>query len=429
MKIYAPNITERVKYAIDLVLKQVCLFDYEYVSKEAIKTSDIVVNYSGEHIESSFQVHPHGLLFENDIKKFDVSFEYGGKEKVKLFTTEFDDLGFDIFSASFFLATRFEEYWKFESDNHDRYTSKNSLASKLGYLHLPLINIWGEVLKEKLKSHFERLELRKRSFKIINTIDVDNAWAYLNKGTLRASGAMAKAGMQLKLSEIGDRAKVLSSGKNDPYDTYDYLKKVQDEIGVESIYFFLLGDRGEFDKNVPHTSIALQLMINQISMYATIGIHPSYGSYLNPKQLATEIERLNSITDNEVSLSRKHFLKLNIPETYRNLERAGITNDYSMGYADNIGFRASICSPYTFFDLLQNKVLNLTIHPFAYMDGTLNEYLGLSIEDAKEKVASLKQQVKEVGGVFIGIWHNETVNDIGIWKGWRTVYEGAINEN
>ena len=427
MKIYAPNTTERVKYAIDLVLKQVCLFDYEYVSKEEIKTSDIVVNYSGEHIESSFQVHPHGLLFENDIKKFDVTFEYGGKEKVKLFTTEFDDLGFDVFSASFFLATRFEEYWKFEPDQHDRYTSKSSLASNLGYLHLPLINIWGEVLKEKLKSHFEELKLSKHSFKVINTIDVDNAWAYLNKGALRASGALAKAGMQLKLSEIGDRVKVLSSGKNDPYDTYAYLKKVQDDKGIESIYFFLLGDRGEFDKNVPHTSKELHRMINEISAYAKIGIHPSYGSYLNPKQLEKEIERLNSITDNEVSLSRKHFLKLNIPETYRNLEKAGITNDYSMGYADNVGFRASICTPYIFFDVLQNKVINLTIHPFAYMDGTLNQYLGLSIENAKEKVASLKRQVKEVGGVFIGVWHNETVNDKGIWKGWREVYEVGMD--
>ena len=184
---------------------------------------------------------------------------------------------------------------------------------------------------------------------------MDNAWAYLNKGALRASGALAKAGMQLKLSEIGDRVKVLSSGKNDPYDTYAYLKKVQDDKGIESIYFFLLGDRGEFDKNVPHTSKELHRMINEISAYAKIGIHPSYGSYLNPKQLEKEIERLNSITDNEVSLSRKHFLKLNIPETYRNLEKAGITNDYSMGYADNVGFRASICTPYIFFDVLQNK--------------------------------------------------------------------------
>ena len=61
------------------------------------------------------------------------------------------------------------------------------------------------------------------------------------------------------------------------------------------------------------------------------------------------------------------------------------------------------------------------------MDGTLNQYLGLSIENAKEKVASLKRQVKEVGGVFIGVWHNETVNDKGIWKGWREVYEVGMD--
>ena len=84
MKIYAPNITERIKYAMDLVLKQVCLFDYEYVSKEEMTPGDVLINYSGEFIESSFQVHPHGLLFENDIKKFDVSFKYGGKEKYRL---------------------------------------------------------------------------------------------------------------------------------------------------------------------------------------------------------------------------------------------------------------------------------------------------------------------------------------------------------
>jgi hypothetical protein len=204
------------------------------------------------------------------------------------------------------------------------------------------------------------------------------------------------------------------------------LKKVQHEIGVESIYFFLLGDRGEFDKNVPHTNKELQLLINEISSYATIGIHPSYCSYLNSKKLIKEVGRLNSITDSEVNLSRKHFLRLSIPETYRNLEKAGITNDYSMGYADNAGFRASICTPYTFFDVLQNKTLNLMIHPFAYMDGTLNEYLGLSIDEAKEKIASLKEQVKEVGGVFIGIWHNETVSDKDIWKGWRSAYEEGL---
>ena len=426
MKIYAPNTTERVKYAIDLVLKQVCLFDYSYVSKEDIHPGDIVINYSGERIENSFQIHPHGLLFENDTKHFDVTFEYGGDEKVKLFTTEFDDLGFDVFSAAFFLATRFEEYWKFEPDTHNRYTSKSSLATKLGYLHLPLINIWGEVLKGKLQNQFKELEVSRRAFKVINTIDIDNAWAYLNKGAIRAGGALAKAGTQLKLAEISDRAKVLSSGKNDPYDTYAYLKEVQENKKVESIYFFLLGDRGEFDKNVAHSNPELQRLIKDVSVYASIGIHPSYGSYLNPNQLAKEVGRLQSITHDKVKLSRKHFLKLNIPETYRNLEKAGIAHDYTMGYADNVGFRASICTSYTFFDLLQNKKMKLKVHPFAYMDGALNEYLGLSISDSIDKVQALKQQVQEVGGDFIGIWHNETVNNKGIWKGWREVYESGL---
>jgi len=248
----------------------------------------------------------------------------------------------------------------------------------------------------------------------------------LNKGLIRTGGAIVKAGSKLKVSEISERTKVLSSGKNDPYDTYAYLKKIQEEYGLESIYFFLLGDRGEFDKNVSHTSKELHKLIDEVSSYAQVGIHPSYGSYLDPVQLEKEVGRLKEITNKEVKLSRKHFLKLSVPETYRNLEKIGVTNDYTMGYADNVGFRASICTPFTFFDVLQNKVLNLTIHPFAYMDGTLNEYLGLSISEAQEKIVGLKKQVQEVGGEFIGIWHNETVNDRGIWKGWREVYEKAL---
>nr|MBC8475381.1 hypothetical protein [Bacteroidota bacterium] len=171
MKIYAPNTTERVRYAIDLVLKQVCLLDYSFVLKNEIQPGDYVINYSGESIENSFQVHPHGLLYENDIKQFDVTFEYGGDEKVKLFLTEFDELGFDIFSASFFLATRLEEYWPFEPDKHGRYTSEFSVASKIGFLQLPLINIWCEILKTKLQDKFQGVELKNIPFKIINTIE------------------------------------------------------------------------------------------------------------------------------------------------------------------------------------------------------------------------------------------------------------------
>jgi len=32
-------------------------------------------------------------------------------------------------------------------------------------------------------------------------------------------------------------------------------------------------------------------------------------------------------------------------------------------------------------------------------------------------------EVKKVGGTFVSIWHNETVNDLGEWKGYRDVFE------
>ncbi len=124
--------------------------------------------------------------------------------------------------------------------------------------------------------------------------------------------------------------------------------------------------------------------------------------------------------------SRQHFLKLRFPDTYRNLIAAGITDDYTMGYADETGFRAGICSPYKWYDLEKEVMTNLTIHPFAVMDGTLNSYLKLTPAQALEKVKSLAQEVKNVNGELITIWHNETLSDWKDWKGWKDFYEQVI---
>ena len=117
---------------------------------------------------------------------------------------------------------------------------------------------------------------------------------------------------------------------------------------------------------------------------------------------------------------------MNIPETYRIYEKIGIKADYTMGYADHVGFRAGICTPFSFFDLLEDKETSLLVHPFSYMDGTLNQYMNLPVEEAIVKVQQLKEEVKAVEGQFIGVWHNETLNDKGIWKGWRKVFEEGL---
>lgn len=429
IQFYSPKINNRIKYAVDLVLRQVCLFEYKIVSDiEEIDKSSPIINYTGNELENCFVIQPYGLLYEKRIQEFGVEPEYGGDEKVRFFKTGFGDLDFDIFSAAFFLATRMEEYWKFEPDQHGRFCAKNSLSKKLGFLHLPLINIWGKVLQEKLKTKYPNLEIKSHQFEIINTIDIDNAWAYKHKPTTIQIGGIFKDFSKGYFKNIKKRLSVVIGNVEDPYDTYQYISDVCEKNQVNSIYFFLLGDRGKFDKNLSWKNKGLQKLILKLKNNEKnkIGLHPSYQSYMNQELLQKEVIRLEKITGQEINLARKHFLKLSIPDSYRHYESVGLTHDYTMGYADEIGFRASICTPFTFFDLLQDKELNVTVHPFAYMDGTLNEYMHLHSEEAIQKVQQLKDEVKKVNGTFMGIWHNETLNDLDRWKGWRQVYESAI---
>jgi hypothetical protein len=157
-----------------------------------------------------------------------------------------------------------------------------------------------------------------------------------------------------------------------------------------------------------------------------IGIHPSFASNHQLEKIKIEKERLEKISGKKISYSRQHFLKLTFPHTYRNLLAVGITDDFTMGYADAIGFRAGICTPFRWYDLERETETHLTIHPFAVMDGTLNNYLKLSPTLAIEKTKEIINKVKQVNGKFIFIWHNETLSDWKEWKGWKNVYEEII---
>ena len=72
-----------------------------------------------------------------------------------------------------------------------------------------------------------------------------------------------------------------------------------------------------------------------------------------------------------VTKSRQHFLAFELPTTYLKLIQSGILEDYSMGYASHLGFRAGICSPFRFYNLLEEKETDLVVYPFQVMDVTL----------------------------------------------------------
>jgi hypothetical protein len=165
-----------------------------------------------------------------------------------------------------------------------------------------------------------------------------------------------------------------------------------------------------------------------MSDYVKVGIHPSWASNSDSGKLSTEIMRLEGMVNREVVRSRQHFLKLDLPSTYRRLIDLGIREDYTMGYASQVGFRAGTSLPFYFYDLDMETQTQLLVHPFAVMDGTLNEYMELTVDDAQYLVKELMDRVKEVNGTFISLWHNETVSDNRHWYEWKQVYEFTLEE-
>jgi hypothetical protein len=112
-----------------------------------------------------------------------------------------------------------------------------------------------------------------------------------------------------------------------------------------------------------------------------------------------------------------------LPETYQHLIDLEITEDYSMGYASHVGFRASTCTPFYFYDLDFEIQTPLKIFPFALMDTTLNDYMKLTPKQSLGKIRDLKNEVRAVNGTFITLFHNEALSNYLRWKGWSRLYD------
>lgn len=428
--IYTQQLTHRNQYIFDLLLNQILGISFEVISdvNAFAKSANPKLNYSTTPISDELFIESTALLFEENISHQKITVSEWNNLKIFFQTTENSAIPFDVFAAAFYLVSRYEEYLSHAADKYGRYVATDSLAFQNNFLQTPLVNKYALLLKQLLAIRFPQLIFKEQQYQFVSTVDIDNAYAFIGKGFYRTSGALVRSLINGDTKAIKERMAALQFKTKDIYDTYDYYFDLQKQFKFQSIFFFLLGDFTKYDKNLPHTSLRFRQLIKRIGEHADYGLHPSYASNGKQYQLLKEVKRLKDITGLSVIKSRQHFLKLIMPLTYQNLIEAGILNDYSMGYADVAGFRASICSPFLFFDLEKNETTNLKIHPFAVMDATLNKYMKLTPDDAKIVVQKLITEVRNVNGTFMSLWHNETLSDTGIWIGWKTVFEFTVQQ-
>ncbi|MDG1841000.1 MAG: polysaccharide deacetylase family protein [Crocinitomicaceae bacterium] len=421
--IYAEKTTERLKYTLDFIFKERGI-NYEITCDKYhfLESKNNKLNYSNINFDYVLYIKPSNLIFDNQIQVYGL--ETGRFENVECLT--FNNV-VDPFSSIFYVLSRMEEYEPLYVDEHNRFESKNSVQKRFNWLDKAICDRWAEAIIQYLKRNKQlNQKTIKTNFKIKPTFDIDIAFAYKGKGIIRTSLSIMKDLLKRNQENIYKRRRVQSGKMIDPYNTYQKIYSII-EKGFDTTIFWLIGEYGKFDKNIHYKNHKQKQLIRLISSKTTVGLHPSYKSNSYEFHLLNEKERLESIIGKEVTKSRQHYLKLNFPITYQNLISMGIKEDYTMGYADQTGFRAGTARAHKWFDLLENKTTDLTIHPFVYMDGTLNEYLNLSIGESKNRIQELFEEVKTYGGDFSFIWHNSTIGGQGIWNGWEDVLDYTIN--
>lgn len=426
MLLYTPTTSSRLQHVISFIESIIGDQVTITIDKEQfLQAESIKINYSPDRIcEDEYFIIPHTLLFQTTIGPIEIA--VAECRNNPCFFINNDDHGFDVFAAIFYLISRYEEYLPHQKDMYGRYAHTNSLAYQNNFLNVPLINLWIKDLLSQLRTY----NLQPTTFSFTPTYDIDIAYAYNHQPMIKNIGGFFRDLIKGDIEKVIERANVYSGVKQDPFDTYQWLDELHKNHNLHPLYFFLLAKKkGIYDKNISSSSTAMQQLVLQHSASYEVGIHPSWQSGDKELLIKEEIDSIKKITAKDCTKSRQHYIRLTLPETYRTLIKNGITQDYSMGYGSINGFRASVASPFYWYDLEKEETTNLLVHPFCFMEANSFFEQHLSTEEASKELQHYHDIIKQVGGQLITIFHNHFLTEQPQWKPWREMYARFLEKN
>ncbi|HEV3414874.1 MAG TPA: hypothetical protein VG101_20485 [Puia sp.] len=431
MLLFTSHITPRLKYIVEFFSNE--LFDDSAAIRITNDRTTFVaatgprINYSAEELPGSFRLRPHPLIFDANIQPIPITVITHNDQKT-FFPTD-GNLPFDIFAASFYLLSRYEEYLPHPKDEYGRFAHTYSLAWKEGFLDRPLINDWIQALRKELSQLYPDLVFHNQAFKFIPTYDIDTAYSYRFKGWRRNLGGILKSLAAGKWESIINRVAVLRGREQDPFDVYEWLDSLHLYCRLRPYYFFLAAARQEgVDRNLPITAPGFMELIRYHAAGSRIGVHPSWQSGDQDDLMKEEIDWMEYISGQQITRSRQHYIRFALPVTYRRLLQHGIDQDYSMGYGSVNGFRASVASSFYWYDLEKEEKTALRLFPFCYMDANSFYEQRSTAAAAMTELMGYYRSIRKINGLMVTIWHNSILGQDPEFIGWREVYETFLKQ-
>ncbi len=420
--VYTHKITPRLTYTFKQVCTRILGIPVSFTTtiEEFTAHDSLKMSYSRQALGNELFIKSQEILFEQGLSDIDIQVQDWKHTKGFFFNDEKSVIPFDIFAASFYLLSRYEEYLPHVKDDYGRFTAKESLAFKNGFLKQPVVDIWAYIFKDALQERFPDFEFRNRSYNINPVIDVPVAYYFKHKGLMRTIGGTIGDILRFKIRQLFQRYLVLLRFKKDPYNTFKWIINKQKQTKYKFVVFFLIGDYSTYDKNISINKRKFVSLIKSVADYCSVGLKASYFALENFDTLKEEKINMESIINTTLEVSRNSFSKLNLPTSYRNLIELEVNEDFTMGYVNEIGFRAGTCTPFLFYDLDYEIQTPLMINTFHLMDYALLKHT--SLLDKKQSLSRIIKEIKHVNGTFTPVFHNYSFSNDVRWHGFKELF-------
>ncbi len=416
--IYVVKIGPRLDYVFKHICGRILGLEFEFTTnlEHFIAYHGPKMSYGRAALGNEFFVQSHDLLFSQGLEDWEIHVR-PWRESVGFFATgESGALPFDIFAASFYLLSRYEEYLPHVKDELGRFPYTESLAWQHGFLSQPVVDQWAYYFWDELRGVFPEAQRIKRSAKNIVAIESKRPFEFLNRGFLRTAVGFFSDLYKLRFGRLVWRAQVLLGLRKDPYDTFKWIIKLSKSSKTQVILFFLLGEGYTFRETLKTSRQGFVNVIKLVADYLEVGLILSYHWLSDLPRLLNEKQQLESYTHRVLDSSFNDRQKIQLPEVYRNLVEAEISRDYSMYYFNKFGFRSGTCTPFLFYDLEYEVKTPLELMPVV---GKTLALQGKSPGEIEKTFGTFFDAVQSLQGHFIMVFSNrdfEPTKDNKIWR-------------
>lgn len=313
----------------------------------------------------------------------------------------------DLALSALLTLTRWEEHLIEERDDHDRVPARLSDAHKHGYLQRPIVDEYGLALRQALRFLIPNWKPEPPQFRANISHDVDNIGLPFNFHS--AVGHTVRR--RRPLATARDFCSFLP-GVNPTYlEVIRNLVKLSLDRNLQPAVYWKGNSRGRQKKNYDPYHPKVRAMIGWLQKNdIELGVHPGYGTFRSPEKLRREVMKIRELIGARPMGGRQDYLRWS-PDSWLDWENCGLAYDSTVGYADEIGFRAGTCVPYRPWLFKLNREANLIEMPLLVMDCTLTWYMQLAPEQIVTVVGACVNHCRAVGGTFTLLWHNDTMID------------------